>query len=90
MQGQLRQEHLTIRIETECGHCHKPLHLEVDGELNYSVQETDATRWILITSNQAFLANPDVKGAISPWSRDDSRRLVFTDDYSNLFSLLKR
>jgi len=28
--------------------------------------ETDATRWILITSNKKFLANPDVMRAVSP------------------------
>jgi SAM-dependent methyltransferase len=55
-----------------------------------SMQETDATRWILVTSNQEFLANPDVKAAISPWSTEDSKPFLFTDDYSNLLTLLKR
>ena len=51
--------------------------------------ETDATRWILITSNKEFLANPEVKLAVSPWAEEDSPRLLFTDDYSNIFRLLK-
>jgi spermidine synthase len=54
-----------------------------------SIQETDATRWILISSNKEFLANPDVKLAVSPWAEEDSPRLLFTDDYSNIFRLLK-
>jgi hypothetical protein len=54
-----------------------------------SMQETDATRWVLVTSNREFLANPDVQAAISPWAREDLKPLLFTDDYSNLFSLLK-
>jgi hypothetical protein len=48
VQGQLRREHLTVRIETECGHCHEPLHLEVDSELNYHVQEAHATPLVFV------------------------------------------
>jgi hypothetical protein len=29
-------------IETECGHCHRPLHMELDSELNCGVQEEGA------------------------------------------------
>jgi SAM-dependent methyltransferase len=54
-----------------------------------TMQETDATRWVLITSNKEFLDNVDVRAAISPWASEDTKRLIFTDDYSNLFSLLK-
>ena len=42
MQGQLRGEPLTISIETECAHCHQPLQLEIDADLNYRVVEADA------------------------------------------------
>jgi hypothetical protein len=51
------------------------------------LQETDSTEWILVTSNRKFLENADVQSSISPWT--DSSRLLFTDDYSNLFRLLK-
>jgi hypothetical protein len=54
-----------------------------------TLQETDATRWVLITSNQEFLSTADVKISISPWTPEDSKHLLFTDDYSNLFRLLK-
>jgi hypothetical protein len=33
VQGQLRNEHLSARIETECAHCHQPLRLEIDSDL---------------------------------------------------------
>ena len=33
---------------TECGHCHTPLHLEVDSELNYRVQESDASPLLFV------------------------------------------
>jgi hypothetical protein len=42
VQGQLRGEPLTVSIETECAHCHQPLHLEIDADLNYRVVEADA------------------------------------------------
>lgn len=54
-----------------------------------SIQETDATRWVLVTRNRQFTGTPEVKGAVSPWRPDDARRLMFTDDYSNLFRLLR-
>jgi hypothetical protein len=53
------------------------------------MQETDATRWILVTSNKQFLAEEQVQAAITPWRKEDASRLLFTDDYSNLFRLLK-
>jgi hypothetical protein len=31
-----------VTVATECAHCHQPLHLELDGELNYRVIEADA------------------------------------------------
>jgi len=48
VQGQIRHEQLTVSIETECGHCHAPLHLELDSELNFRVQETDAAPLLFI------------------------------------------
>ena len=48
MQGQLRQENLTVSIQTECGHCHTPLHLEVDSELNFHVQEAQAEPLVFV------------------------------------------
>jgi hypothetical protein len=48
VQGQLRQEKLTVSIQTECGHCHTPLHLEVDSELNFSVQEPQAAPLVFV------------------------------------------
>jgi len=42
VQGQLRGERLSFVIETECGHCHQPIHIEIDSELTYRVVETGA------------------------------------------------
>ncbi len=42
VQGQLRGEPLSVVVETECAHCGRPLHLEIDSELRYRVVEEDA------------------------------------------------
>ena len=42
MQGQLRGERLSFLIESECGHCHEPLHIEIDSDLSYRVLEEGA------------------------------------------------
>jgi hypothetical protein len=68
---------------------HKPAAILVE-DPGSALQETDATRWILVTSNREFLAQADIKAEISPWTEEDSKHLLFTDDYSNLFKLLKR
>lgn len=42
VQGQLRGEALSFVIQTECGHCHLPLHIEIDSELQYHVLDVGA------------------------------------------------
>lgn len=54
------------------------------------LQGTDASRWILLTSNKEFLENGEVRLAASSWAPDDAPNLIFTDDYSNLFRLLRK
>ena len=33
---------MSFIIETECGHCHKPIQIEMDSELKYQVMEKGA------------------------------------------------
>ena len=42
VQGQLRGEALSFVVQTECGHCHLPLHIEIDSELKYRVLDDGA------------------------------------------------
>ena len=42
VQGQLRGELLSSQVSTECAHCGQPLHLEIDSELNFNVEEEEA------------------------------------------------
>ncbi len=48
MQGRLRNEALSFKITTECGHCHQPLHLEIDSSLNYRVVEAQAEPLVFV------------------------------------------
>jgi hypothetical protein len=49
---------------------------------------TDRTDWVLLTANQQFLANPGVERHVTPWNDPVPPPKFWTDDYSNLFSLL--
>lgn len=51
MQGHLRNERLSVRIETVCAHCGQSLHLTLDSDLNVSLEEADA---------QPLVFEPDV------------------------------
>ena len=37
MQGQLRNEKLTCRVDTTCAHCGQPIQIEIDSDLHYRV-----------------------------------------------------
>lgn len=42
MEGRLRNERLTVEIATECAHCARPMHLQVDEKLQWRVSESGA------------------------------------------------
>lgn len=39
VQGRLRKGYLTVTVNTECAHCSRPMEMEIDSELDYSVKE---------------------------------------------------
>ncbi len=47
----------------------------------------EASSWVLVTDNKRFLSDPLLRNEVIPWPKN-SRTLVFTDQYSNLFSLI--
>jgi hypothetical protein len=49
---------------------------------------TDRTDWVLLTNNRAFLANPEVRARVTPWPDAQPRPIKWTDDYSNLVSVI--
>lgn len=38
MQGQLRQEYVSVIVHTECAHCSQPMEIEIDSNLNYTAK----------------------------------------------------
>lgn len=41
VQGRLRNEQLTVTVNTECAHCKTPMEFKIDSELNHTVKEKD-------------------------------------------------
>jgi hypothetical protein len=60
--------------------------MESSGDLEKEIYATD---WVLITENGSFLADPEVAASFTPWMSTSADRIVWTDDYSNLFGVLK-
>ena len=48
MQGKLRNASLSVAIETECVHCYRAIHFDIDNELKYRVEELAASPLIFI------------------------------------------
>ena len=44
--------------------------------------------WVIVTDNEAFLANPIVQENISDWERD-AKPILWTDDFSNLYDVIE-
>ena len=65
MQGHLRDEELSIEIETECVCCGRAIHVTADHELRWSVEEPGA---------RPLIFEPDVD-----WARLEAPTIV--DDY---------
>ena len=43
--------------------------------------------WILITKSEAFIAALKSAERITPWDREETKPILWTDDYSNLFEV---
>jgi len=54
-----------------------------------SGQGTNSSDWVLITRNREFLRSREVRSSIVPWPEGPPRRVDWTDDYSNLLSVLQ-
>ena len=53
-------------------------------------QGVDACDWVLVTANRKFLETKAVSDARAPWPDDARPPLVWTDDHSNLFTVLRK
>ncbi len=50
---------------------------------------THGNDWVLVTSNQNFLNDREIREFIAPWPSAQPKEILWTDDYSNLFSVIK-
>jgi hypothetical protein len=48
VQGQLRNQPLSVTIETQCANSGQALHIEVDSALNYRLLEKDAEPLVFV------------------------------------------
>jgi hypothetical protein len=48
VQGQLRNEFVSVEIETRCQHCDQPLHITTDSKMQVSVREKDAAPFVFM------------------------------------------
>jgi hypothetical protein len=57
-------------------------------DLGNMTQSTDRTDWVLLTANAGFLANRNIQQTVTPWKDPTPPPRFWTDDYSDLFSLI--
>ena len=52
---------MSFQIETECAHCGKQIHIQIDSDLNYQVLEPDASPLVFVPNvNFATLKDPSI------------------------------
>ena len=61
MQGRLREEGLSVEIETECAHCGQELHINLDSELSWSIKESGASPLVFMPDvDWEHLSGPNI------------------------------
>lgn len=51
--------------------------------------DSHSAQWVIVSNNDRFLNNPIVKKFVTPWPEPADKNLIWTDNYSNLLSVLK-
>jgi len=54
VQGRLRNEPVSITVETRCEHCSEPLTLQIDSDMNVQVEQTGAEPMIFTPDVNTF------------------------------------
>ena len=57
-------------------------------ENNPDVDAADYSRWVLITDDRDLLDTIETAGWSTPWSSEQPRHLLWTDDYCNLLQVI--
>lgn len=66
-----------------------PLRIRYDAKGENARVFHDASEWVLLTRNQAFLDDAVIKTRESNWP-DDLREIVWTDDYGSLWQVMRK
>jgi hypothetical protein len=48
VQGRLRNENITVNVETDCAHCSREMVLEIDSEMNFKAVAEECSPIIFI------------------------------------------
>jgi hypothetical protein len=54
VQGQLRNEHVSVKVKTECAHCSKPMEIEIDSDLHFSVKDESSKPIVFVPDVDLF------------------------------------
>ena len=54
MQGHLRNEPVSITVDTQCAHCAEPITLEINSEMNVHVEPAGADPMVFIPAVPVF------------------------------------
>jgi hypothetical protein len=54
VQGQLRQETLSVMVNTERAHCSRPMEIKIDSDLNYTVKEEGCKPLVFVPDVNLF------------------------------------
>jgi hypothetical protein len=61
VQGQLRKEDLSVEVETQCRHCGRALHFEIDSNMQVSVRDSGASPLVFMPDvDWAHFAQPTI------------------------------
>ena len=61
VQGRLRNEPLSVAVQTECAHCARPIHLHIDSHLTFHVEEEAADPLVFVPLvNFSRLTDPSI------------------------------
>ncbi len=48
VQGRLRGEAISVSVVSECAHCKRPMHMEIDNDMNWSSRDPDCSPMIFV------------------------------------------
>jgi len=48
VQGRLRAEEVSVSVVSECAHCKRPIHMEIDSDMNCSCRDSDCSPMVFV------------------------------------------